>query len=175
MSKFVIRPANVKDAKRLAYIHVTSWWETYRGLIPDDVLDALSLERKAKQWERMLEDAADIYHLTFAAEVDNLIVGFANYGKERENDPVYRGELFAIYILKEFHERGIGRALVQRAVSGLLEMNISSMLIWVLSTNPSQKFYERLGGEFLREKPIKIGSSVLQEKAYGWRNVRDLI
>ncbi|MBI4759921.1 MAG: GNAT family N-acetyltransferase [Chloroflexota bacterium] len=175
MSGFTLRRAEVKDASRIAHVHVRAWQETYRGLMPDSVLDTLSVERRMKQWEQILEGTANLYHLVFVAEADGQVVGFANYGKEREGDPDYQGELFAIYILKEFQGQGIGRALVQKAALGLLEMDISSMLVWVLSNNPYRKFYERLNGQYLREKSIQIGDSVLQEAAYGWRDVRILL
>ena len=175
MSRFVVRPAEVRDAGGIAHVHVTSWLETYRGLMPDSVLDNLSVERRTKQLEHTLEDGSDIYHLTLVAEANHKVVGFANYGKEREGDPEYQGELFAIYILKEFHEEGIGREMVKHVASGLLAIDISSMLVWVLEDNLSKRFYERLGGEYLREKQVQTGDSILQEKAYGWRDIHVLI
>jgi GNAT superfamily N-acetyltransferase len=170
----MIRPATIKDADGIAYVHVRSWQETYRGLIPDSVLDTLSLERRATQWRRSLDDPADVYHYALVMEVDQKIVGFANYGKEREGDSGYQGELFALYLLKEFHGRGLGRALVQEAADGLLKSGFSSMLVWVLAENPARRFYQRLGGVYVREKYIEIGSSVLLEYAYGWGNIRPL-
>jgi GNAT superfamily N-acetyltransferase len=106
------------------------------------------------------------------AEEDEHIVGFANYGRELENDPDYRGELYALYILKQFQGKGGGSALLQRAALDLLVLGISSMLVWVLSENPHRKFYERLGGVYLREKPIEFGNKTLQVSAYGWRDIR---
>ena len=174
MSSFSIRRAGIDDAKEIARVHVASWQETYKGLMPDSVLDTLSVERRSRQWEQSLEDPTDPYHLTFVALVNSVIVGFANYGKEREGDSQYQGELYAIYLLKEFHGRGIGRALVQASASGLLDLNISSMLVWVLSDNPSREFYEKMGGKYVREKTIEYGGLILNEKAYGWDDVHVL-
>ena len=33
------RPARVQDVKQMARVHVRCWQETYRGLVPDAVLD----------------------------------------------------------------------------------------------------------------------------------------
>lgn len=175
MSSFSIRRAESSDAEAIACVHVTSWQETYQGLMPDSVLDTLSVERRSRQWEQTLEDPTDLYHLTFVALVNNTIVGFANYGKEREGDPRYQGELYAIYLLKEFQGRGIGRALMQDTALGLLDLNISSMLVYVLSDNPSREFYEKMGGKYVREKPIEFGGSSLLEAAYGWDDIHALI
>lgn len=132
------------------------------------------MERRAEQWKDPLDDSTDAYHSTVVAETGGRIIGFANYGREQEGDLNYQGELFAIYILKEFQGRGVGQNLVREAVAGLLALDISSMLVWVLSGNPSRRFYEQLGGKILREKSIQIGESTLLEGAYGWRDIRSL-
>ena len=174
MSIAIIRSAEGKDAEGLAYVHVTAWQATYRGLMPDSVLDTLSVERRARQWKETLEDASSPYHPILVVESERKIIGFANYGQEREGNPEYRGELFAIYILKEYQGRGIGRKLVQNTAKGLLALKLTSMLVWVLSGSPYQKFYERLGGVYLREKSLPLGDALLMEKAYGWKDIRPL-
>jgi ribosomal protein S18 acetylase RimI-like enzyme len=175
MSIAIIRSAELNDAEGIAYVHVTARQETYRGLMPDSVLDTLSMERRARQWKETLEDASNSYHPTLVAESERKIIGFANYGQERDGNPEYRGELFAIYILKEYQGRGIGRKLIQKTAEGLLTFKLASMLVWVLSDNPYQKFYERLGGVYLREKSLPIGDTMLMEKAYGWKDIRPLV
>jgi len=167
----VIRPAEVQDADGIAHVHVTAWQETYRGLMPDSVLDTLSIQRRAEQWKNSLADPTDLYHATIVAEVSERIIGFINYGREREGDVDYRGEIFALYVLKDFHGRGLGRRLMQEAVTGLLAQKLASMLVWVLAENPTRHFYEHLGGVYLREKSIQIGGSSLPEVAYGWRDI----
>ena len=174
MSQAIIRPAGVKDAEGIAFVHVTAWQETYRGLMPDSVLDNLSMERRTREWRATLQDEANIYHTSVVAEEAGQIVGFANYGREREGDGQFRGELFAIYVLKGFQGQGLGRGLIQNAAHGLLALDLLSMLVWVLSDNPYQKFYERLGGTYVREKSIQIGDVSLLEKAYGWADIHPL-
>jgi Sortase and related acyltransferases len=174
MNTTLIRPAEVKDADGIAYVHVTAWQDTYQGLMPDSVLKTLSVERRSRQWKETLQDASSPYHPTLVAEMNRQIAGFANYGREREGDQGYDGELFAIYVLKKFQGQGIGHKLVQGTAQGLLALNLASMLVWVLSNNPYQKFYERLGGVYLREKSLQIGEAHLMEKAYGWKDIRPL-
>ncbi len=45
------------------------------------------------------------------------------------------------------------------------------MLIWVLADNPSRRFYERLGGQLVREAEVELGGQRLRELAYGWKNL----
>jgi ribosomal protein S18 acetylase RimI-like enzyme len=96
-------------------------------------------------------------------------------GPERSGDINYQGELYAIYIQKEYQGPGIGLRLTKALVEALLEQDISSMLVWVLAANPSKGFYEALGGSRIGEKTIAIGGNQLLETAYGWEEIRPLV
>jgi len=48
------------------------------------------------------------------------------------------------------------------------------MLVWVLAENPNRRFYESLGGRFLRSTTITLGGADLEEWAYGWDDLRGL-
>lgn len=166
-----IRKARVEDASAIATVHVAAWRESYRGIVKDDVLDSLSIQRRKEQWVNSLSDETHAYHRAIVAEMDEQVVGFASYGLPQIKDSGFDGELFAIYILKAAHKKGLGRLLVRAVVNGLREMGCHSMMVWVLKENPARGFYERLGGEYLHEKPIEIGSETLMEAAYGWRDL----
>ncbi|MBL7941752.1 MAG: GNAT family N-acetyltransferase [Flavobacteriales bacterium] len=166
-----IRKAVLEDASAIATVHVAAWKETYRGIVSDEVLNNLSIQRRTEQWVNTLSDVTHAYHRAFVAEVDNQVVGFASYGCPQVKDVNFDGELFAIYILKAAHKMGIGRLLVQSVVNGLRDMGSHSMMVWVLKDNPARGFYERLGGEYLYERSIEIGSDTLMEVAYGWRTL----
>jgi ribosomal protein S18 acetylase RimI-like enzyme len=170
----VIRRAMLEDVTGIARVHVASWRESYRGIVPDDFLNNLSLDRRIAQWNESLSNSQDQYHRVFVADVNGEISGFAGYGRERDADPIYLGELYAIYILKSAQQKGIGRRLVSVVASDLIAQGITSMLVWVLADNPARGFYERLGGLYLREKPIEIGGRNLIEVAYGWKDIYPL-
>ncbi|MCK6538437.1 MAG: GNAT family N-acetyltransferase [Anaerolineales bacterium] len=172
MTQAVVRAAGIEDAEGIATVHVAAWRETYRGMVPNAFLENLSVARRAAQWMGSLSDPSSVYHRALAAELNGQIVGFANYGFPQEEDEEFDGELYAIYLLKSAQGRGIGRALFTEAAKGLLELGSSSMLVWVLKENPARGFYEHLGGVYLREKPIEIGSVELMEVAYGWRELK---
>lgn len=167
----IVRKATVEDASAIATVHVAAWREAYRGIVADEVLDNLSIQRRTEQWTNSLSDEVHPYHRAFVAEVNGQVVGFSNFGTPQIKDSGFDGELFAIYILKATHKMGIGRMLVQAVVNGLRELSSKSMLVWVLKDNHARGFYEKLGGEYLYEKPIEIGNESLAEVAYGWRSL----
>jgi ribosomal protein S18 acetylase RimI-like enzyme len=77
--------------------------------------------------------------------------------------------------LKQAHGRGTGRKLLQTAADELIQRGHLSMLLWVLRDNTAaRKFYEAMGGQYLCEKAIDIGTQTLLEVAYGWKDLRSL-
>ncbi|MBE0669536.1 MAG: GNAT family N-acetyltransferase [Anaerolineales bacterium] len=168
---YSIRKADPKDAPEIATVHIAAWKEAYRGIVPDDFLENLSVQRRTEQWVNSLSDVNHLYHHALIAEVNGHIVGFSNFGFPQKEDDEFDGELYAIYLLKSAQKFGIGRALFVEAANSLMQMGSTSMLVWVLKDNPSRGFYEHLNGVYLREKMIEIGGSELVEAAYGWRDL----
>jgi GNAT superfamily N-acetyltransferase len=171
----LIREATHNDVPAIAKVHVDTWRTTYRGIVPDEHLVNLSYERRANRWYRILSLAPEDGNFTFVAEGESgEIVGFANGGVERTGDPIYKGELTAIYIRQTHQGKGIGRCLVRAVVEKLGRSGIDSMLVWVLADNPAYQFYAALGGKRVHEKELEIGGKPLIEVAYGWLNTRSL-
>ena len=85
------------------------------------------------------------------------IIGSVNGGMERLDHPIYQGELNAIYILESHQRKGIGRELARIVAKRLSQIEIHSMLVWVLADNPACCFYEKLGGKKVNQKEIKRG------------------
>jgi len=168
-----IRPATPNDARAIAHVQVQTWKTAYRGVIADDFLDAMSEDDRTHLWSEILQRPEQA---TFVAEAEEHgVVGFANGGPERDGREDFRGELYSLYVLPDWHGQGIGRRLVATFARWLIDSGCDSMLVWVLADNPFRRFYERLGGKLLGEKDIQIGQQTLGEVAYGWDDVRALI
>jgi ribosomal protein S18 acetylase RimI-like enzyme len=145
---------------------VDSWRTAYKSIIKEETLAALSLERRQQSWQEMLENPQPGSGL-FVAEESAGIVGFVSTGFDRERIDTCQGEIYAIYLLEQAQGRGVGRALMSAAGAHLLALGCTSMLLWVLKDNhPARKFYTRLGGAYLTEKLIQIGTQSLLEVAY---------
>ena len=170
-----IRSANPSDAGPIARVHVDTWRTTYAGIVPDDYLASLSYVNRESSWGEIL--AADQPGTSnFVTETHGgEVVGFAGGGPEREGNRTYRGELYAIYLLKEYQRKGIGHRLVSAVAKRLLVDGFSSMLIWVLKDNhPACRFYESLGGEQVGCQTITIGGLDVVEVSYGWKDIAGL-
>jgi GNAT superfamily N-acetyltransferase len=106
-----------------------------------------------------------------AVDEADTIVGFVNGGPEREGDPVYQAELYAIYVLQEAQRHGLGRRLVKELTRFLAERYFASMMLWVLASNPACRFYEALGGQVIKQRQNQIGGAFYDELAYGWQDL----
>lgn len=165
--RYDVRLATVDDTDAIAMVHVLTWQTSYRGLIPDGLLDSLAIEPRAEYWRRTIA-RADPAHPVWVATIDDHVVGFTDAGPSRDPDanPAI-GELYAIYVLAEYQGRGIGQALLGVAASWLAQRYRSATL-WVLESNErSRRFYElsgwRFDGTLKREA---LGSFILSEARY---------
>jgi len=170
-----LRAATPSDIPAIARIHVDTWRTTYQGIMPDALLGNLSYEKREHSWRQIIQQASENRTLVYVAADDlGQLVGFANGGVERTGDPIYRGELYAIYILQNHQKQGIGRELVRVVAQQLNQGGIQSMLAWVLADNPARRFYESLGGQKVREREIERSSTKLLEIAYDWKDTSHL-
>jgi GNAT superfamily N-acetyltransferase len=171
----IVRRAHLADAPAVARVHVDSWRTSYAGIVPADFLAGLRTENREAMWRRNLENPDWRSVLLVAEDDSGEIRGFACAGPEREADPVYTGELYAIYLLPAAQGKGMGRALIQAAAGWLLAQGYPALLVWVLAdNNPARRFYEAMGGRYIREKTIEIGGAPLVEVAYGWDDLHRL-
>jgi GNAT superfamily N-acetyltransferase len=167
----IIREMTSNDVPAIARVHVDTWRTAYRGIIPDEYLATLSYEKRENGWYQILNKAPENGDFTYVAENElGKIIGFAGGGLERTGNSEYKGELKAIYILEDSQRQGIGRLLVTTVVEKLSQLNIYSMLTWVLADNPACQFYEKLGGEQIYSKQEERGGATLTEVAYGWKD-----
>jgi ribosomal protein S18 acetylase RimI-like enzyme len=169
----MIRPTREQDIPSIARVHVESWRTTYRGIVADSFLDALSYQKHEDRHRRYMAQPGTVH---FVAELPrDGIVGFLMGGRERSGDVQFPGELFAIYILDQNRRQGIGSALVRHWAASLRRAGLNSALVWVLVENkPAIAFYRRLGCRQLREQMVEIGGDSMKEFAYGWDDLTTL-
>lgn len=166
-----IRKAMKDDASGIAEVHVRSWQETYQGIVSQDYLDSLKIEDRKPLWEKSLSETADTSPVFVAVNEEGEIVGFASFGKERSGDFKAEGELYAIYILKEYQGRKLGLRLLQAGLGELLKKKYDSMLVWVLADNGSRAFYESLQPQKAGEEVVGIADKEYIEVAYIWKDL----
>lgn len=168
----IVRQAKIADAPAIARVNIDTWRTAYQKIVPADYLAQLSYEKRESNWREILVNAEKNQDFVCVAENEiGQIVGFAAGGYERTDKYIYKGELFAIYILQEYQHQGIGRKLVVTVAAKLAKLNLNSMLAWVLGDNSACRFYEILGGHKVDEHQTKRAGVLLKEIAYGWTDI----
>ncbi|MEZ4734028.1 MAG: hypothetical protein R3E79_43600 [Caldilineaceae bacterium] len=84
-----VRAAKPADAPAIADVHIVSWQVAYRGLLPDTLLDTLSLEQRTQEWREIL--ALPRGSRTLVYEEGDRIVGFAGVGPCRDETLLRKG------------------------------------------------------------------------------------
>lgn len=143
---YSIRAADVEDAPGIARVHVEGWQWAYRGVLHDDFLQRLSVDERARRWERVITQSPPGSVIVAASSGE--IVGFVSVGDPEH--PADRGpgryEVYAIYLLEEHTGRGVGRDLMLAAEERMSAMGGTEAILWVLQENAiSRKFYESGG------------------------------
>ena len=119
-----------------AYVHWKAWHEAYPGLVSDDYLDKLTLEKCEKMaysWTDNLIVAKD----------NGRVIGFVGFGDRGDEAPGI-GEIFAMYVLSEYYGTGVAQKLME---AGLRQLEgYPKVCLWVLKDNKRAiRFYEKCG------------------------------
>jgi ribosomal protein S18 acetylase RimI-like enzyme len=139
----VIRPAQADDATLLGAVHVRIWRETYRGQMPDALLDGLNPVRSSEMWLRVIrqsqtDEAAG--HRILVAEAEGEFVGFASSGAPRDDDPVRPLQLYVLNVVAPQYGTGLGQRLLEAAIGE------EPAYLWVAEANSrAKRFYEKHG------------------------------
>jgi ribosomal protein S18 acetylase RimI-like enzyme len=139
-----LRRAVPDDAEGVAAASLAAWQGSYRGIVDDNYLDAMTLDEQVKHWHAYSQESE-----TWVAEEDGRIVGYVTFGPTRDvGEPVGTAEVIAINVDPAAQGRGIGGALLQRAAERLAERGFERWTLWVLEANErTRRFYEHHGWE----------------------------
>jgi len=135
-----VRRAEPIDAIAVAQVHVRSWQAAYRKLMPEDYLDQIRPEDRAKKY-----DFGNLDHLrpqTIVATESGKIRGFATTSPAQESNMADYGELCALHVDPDHWGRGIGIALVSAARTRLFDLGFRKAILWVIVGNVrAERFY----------------------------------
>ena len=141
MGGYTIKPMeSEEEIDGKGYVHYKSWHETYTGLVDAAYLESVTLEKCrsiARRWPKNIIVAKD----------GERVIGFVGCGAYRDETLPGYGEVFSIYVLKEYHGQKVGYELMNAAFERLSDYR--KIAVWVLKGNDRAiRFYERYGFRF---------------------------
>ena len=134
--KYTIREKRREDSKDIVHVVTVSWNETYKGIVPAKVL-AEMYNNEDERLEREYKKYDDESIHQFVLEVDDKVVGFINIGKSKEEEYPDIGQIYALYIINEYHGYGFGRKLFELGMNELKKLGYNSVIIGCLVGNPT--------------------------------------
>ena len=163
----LIEPATLADARRVAAVHVQAWQAAYVGIVPDEYLASLSVDKRETMWREAIDKQLPELLL---ARVDGDVAGWVAFDASRDKDAAPgSGEIWALYVDPAHWAAGIGRALLQRARERLNERGFGRTSLWVLAANaPAIRFYEAAGFslDVGSAQVFELGGCQVQELRY---------
>jgi GNAT superfamily N-acetyltransferase len=143
-----IRGATQADARRLAEINVAGWSTAYRGIMPDEYLDALRVPDRETVIAARL-DASDRHGFFLAVDEKDTIGAYVAVGlacTDRAPTPPATGEVFALYADPKLRGTGAGHQVHEAGLAHLIGAGFRHSVLWALERNiASRKFYEAHG------------------------------
>lgn len=168
--RFAVREATLQDAEGIARVHVDSWQTSYRGILPDTLLDRIDVGQRAESRRAMLRDTS-VFHLVAYDVTHGDIVGLCDAGASRRNVP-YAGEVYAIYLAHRAKRHGLGQEMFDRVMGWFVAHDMRSMIVWVLENNHhARRFYEAMGGREGSRLQSRVGGFPVVELAYVWDRI----
>jgi GNAT superfamily N-acetyltransferase len=162
---FIIRDAVLEDADAIARVSAESWRSSYRGVLPDEVLASIDVDKRAAKRRDLLRAGEGLY---LVARDARELVGFCDAGPHRDGAPG-RGEVYAIYLLERVKRRGLGGKLFRCAQAWLAARGMPVVSVWVIEANsPARRFYEALGGRATVTKQSNVSGVPVVEVEYVW-------
>ena len=167
MTRFAVREAVYEDAEGIARVHTDSWQTSYRGILPDTVLDRIDVGQRAESRRKILRDRS-LFQLVAYDVTHGDIVGFCDAGASRRHVP-YKGEVYAIYLAHRAKRHGLGQEMFDRVKAWLVANQMPSMIVWVLENNHhARRFYEAMGGMSGGRLRTTVAGHPVVELSYIW-------
>jgi len=127
-----IREATPDDVTAIARVHVQAEWDTYSALFGSQAY-RLELGESERRWRRALQDGDILWVASDSTE----IIGLGHARADR---------IGALYLLRSYQRRGIGRALLTRLLEGLNQRGVVEARFDVVAINVDAiGFYQALG------------------------------
>jgi ribosomal protein S18 acetylase RimI-like enzyme len=157
---YSLRRAEQSDADAMAYVHATSWKETYTALLDDHIISKFNVENRKKMWTTFLQNESSTKR-AYVVVNSGKIVGIASWHETADHV-----ELLTLYVLAEYQGLGIGKSLFKQAEQDAFAKG-KRLITWVLKENPATFFYEKMGLMLIKSEDKKLGDTTVLEVMFG--------
>lgn len=145
-----IRRINIDDVVALSVIARRTFYDTFRGTCTE--ADMQSFLNQFYNEEQLGKELQDLKTFCFFAEADGVPLAYLHFKEDYTNFPEEKKwkalELKRIYVLREFHGKGIAQKLMDFILNFAVANKYEMLWLGVWEHNiRAQKFYEKYGFE----------------------------
>ena len=141
MADIMIAPVSADNAADFGSVIYRSWGETYRGLMPGEILDRRSADRWTDRARQSPENKLLAYVGGKAAGAIGTLPQARDFCTHKDSC-----EIVSLYVLKKYQRMGIGSTLISEA---LKSFGSRCVTLFVLKGNYNAiAFYKKMGFEF---------------------------
>lgn len=141
MIKFML--AELKDCYKLSKLKKEVWCSTYRGIYSNEDLDNYDYKYHEDKFAKKISSGEQVYLIIN----EEKLIGYFAFGQPRYNYKNYNNSLTALYILKEYQGKGIGKQVFEYLKKYCMEKEIGSFFTCCNMYNTNAfNFYLKMGG-----------------------------
>ncbi len=164
----IIRQASVEDIRLIAHLYVSNHKATYKGLVSDDYLNNLTVEKASERWKDYLSDEKN--RMWVACE-ENELLGFVASMPDSTSEKIWY--LDSLHICPEARGKGIGTALIKKVGEYALGNGYDKMSVCVVKGNEKAKqLYLKLGARHLLCFEDKFDNSRVNSEKLLWDDLK---
>lgn len=151
MADVSVRPARPEDVAEIARIQVETWRTAYGTVLPQPVLDGLSVDAAAAAWAQAVQAPPTPRHHVLVAQEQHWTVGFAALGpaddlEDGDPEPATTVALGPVLVEPRWGRRGHGSRLLAAAVDHARGDGMTRAIVWVPEDDKaSQDFFTGAG------------------------------
>ncbi len=143
--------AAITDAQAVRAVHCETWAATYADLVATEFFKYQLEAHRHRDWQQLI--VAQRFAgggVLLARDPTSSLIGFCQFGstEDEDDDPAEVGEILRLYVPPGQQRKGVGRALVDRALSELAAQANTWATLWVLDLEADFRavaFYEHTG------------------------------
>lgn len=156
------RTGNQNDIQKIAELLIDTWKNCYKGFIPNDYLESLSVDRQIQRHSKYMQ--SNVKYIVAETEV-NGVIGFSSYGDNRIKNINCEKEIYTIYVCINHQGQGVGNNLLNSILSDLNNTK-NEIAVSVFEKNPFKQFYVKNGFVKIDEEIIELGQFALTGGIY---------
>lgn len=137
IDSIIIRQATPNDARAIKQIHNAAYQISFRGYLPDEYLDTLTIDENIIQRTQKYLTQTECY----VALAQNNVIGFMYVCYPEEGT----FEIQALYIHPAYQKQGAGTALIQNLWQIKTKEKYKKCVVWTMKFGPSLPFYKKMG------------------------------